>query len=167
MRYNHYRTRFETLDGLLPARLIEDAYCFSFAFQGAYRLRLNTYVAPAPRATDATPEWKSHADGEGEPVPEVVREGATFFEGVQDAVVYRVWVEEDPAVVAARGPSKPLVLAPPPPPPGARLVRPPPAAGLLTAELKALSADELRAGGDRYRALLEARDLEDTLFSRV
>ena len=31
-------------------------------------------------------------------------------------------------------------------------------------ELKKLSLDELREGSDRYKALLEARDLEDVLY---
>ena len=35
----------------------------------------------------------------------------------------------------------------------------------VTQELKSLSADELREAGPRYRALLEARDCEDVLFS--
>ena len=34
----------------------------------------------------------------------------------------------------------------------------------VTAELKKLSVDELREGSDRYKALLEARDLEDVLY---
>ena len=39
------------------------------------------------------------------------------------------------------------------------------AVAALTDELKSLSADELRSQSDRYKALLEARELEDCLFS--
>ena len=38
------------------------------------------------------------------------------------------------------------------------------ASASLTQELKGLSVDELKAGSDRYKALLEARDLEDVLY---
>ena len=34
----------------------------------------------------------------------------------------------------------------------------------MTAELKKLSVNELREGSDRYKAMLEARDLEDVLY---
>ena len=39
------------------------------------------------------------------------------------------------------------------------------ASAALTAELKGLSVEELRGQSDKYKALLEARDLEDVLFS--
>ena len=38
------------------------------------------------------------------------------------------------------------------------------ASAALTAELKSLSTAELREQSDRYKALLEARDLEDVMF---
>ena len=36
---------------------------------------------------------------------------------------------------------------------------------LLTQELKNMSADELREAGDKYKQILEARELEDVLYS--
>jgi hypothetical protein len=36
---------------------------------------------------------------------------------------------------------------------------------LLTQELKNMSADELRAQGDKYKELIEARELEDCLYN--
>jgi hypothetical protein len=35
----------------------------------------------------------------------------------------------------------------------------------ITSQLKNMSTDELKAGGAEYKALIEARDLEDVLFS--
>ena len=66
----------------------------------------------------------------------------------------------------------PIGKAPPPggaPPSGYRAAEtaalgPNRASAALTAELKNLSVDELRDGSDRYKALLEARDLEDCLY---
>jgi hypothetical protein len=36
---------------------------------------------------------------------------------------------------------------------------------LLTQELKNMSADELRAQGNKYKELIEARELEDCLYN--
>ncbi len=38
------------------------------------------------------------------------------------------------------------------------------ASAQLTRDLKGLSVDEIRSGSDRYKAMLEARDLEDVLY---
>ena len=74
-------------------------------------------------------------------------------------------VEDDPEEQRRRAeaPSKPVFAAAVTQP--ERLLKPASGVALLTAELKAMSSDELRAGGERYRALLEARDVEDVLYS--
>ena len=130
-------------------------------------------------------------DTDGLPVGEAVADdGGTLFLGCQRGVEYRVWIEEDKAEAALREQEAGFRLAadrgeallvtmggaPVAAAEGA-LGRPAhvtadgrPSRGgsravaLLTAELKGLSADELREAGPRYRALLEARDLEDTLY---
>jgi hypothetical protein len=152
-------------------------------------MHLNTYVAPKRPAQEVALEIAAGKpfvpeDTEGFPVgesteTEEVQEGGepstspcrkTVFIGCAPGIDYRVWIEEDPEVVALRqsagfstgAPSfsavstagKAAVTSS-----GSRAV------ALLTAELKTLSADELKEAGPRYRALIEARDLEDMLYS--
>jgi len=91
------------------------------------------------------------------------------FTGLENDSVWRVCVEDDPQF-APRGPPAPLILtsldqrgevearARGNGKTGKRGVDD------LTNELKNLDIEELRAGSERYKALLEARDLEDTLY---
>jgi hypothetical protein len=163
-------------------------------------MHLNTYVAPKRPAREVALEIAAGKpfvpeDTEGLPIGEGTAPdssgggssgvGGTVFLGCQPGVVYRVWIEEDPAEVARResagfssGPPSFAAVQNgagshgagvlPPSAAGSARVAPTPgqrAVALLTAELKELTPDELREGGTRYRALLEARDLEDTYYA--
>lgn len=155
---------------------------------GAYRMHLNTYVAPARPSREVALELAAGRpyvpeDTDGLPVGEAVdpADGSTLFVGCVRDGVYRVWIEEDKAEAALReqearfqraaAAGDALVVAVPGAPAEARLGGGGGAAptggravALLTAELKAMSPEELREAGPRYRALIEARDLEDTLY---
>ena len=84
------------------------------------------------------------------------------FSGLRDGVQYELDVAEDAAAEEAARPAgaKPSGISRAAECPGASS-----ASSRLTDELKGLSLDDLRNQTDEYRALKEARDLEDVLFS--
>lgn len=92
--------------------------------------------------------------------------GDIEFCDLPNGSVWRVIVEDDPSVISASAPvycGGADARAPP------MIARGPRAASQrgvaeLTQELKNLSVDELRQGSEKYKALLEARELESTLY---
>ncbi len=160
MRFNHYKEEFPTLDGELAAAGIAERWSFSFAYSGAYKLHL-TAIASNARVEERSPAGV-HLD--------------TLFTNCVDGAEYRVEIEEDDgaeAAAAAAAPARKIELISMDAAAAAMRGGSDSAVGAkgkrgvdaLTEELKKLSPEELRAGGDKYKALLEARDLEDILFS--
>lgn len=166
MRFNHYKDSFPTLDGALKAADIAERYSFSFAYKGNYKLHLFRYADNTP-VTHRRSHGLVHLDDE-------------FLDCV-DVDEYRVEIEEDEDEVkreeaerAQRRPVEVISMAQ-----AAAQARgdghghhhggvrgSSDAVDALTHELKQMSTDELREKGDKYKQLLEARDLEDILFSR-
>ena len=140
VRYNHYNQSFNLSDGTLQWSDVDEEYCISYVFKGAFR----------PRLLD-----KSRAYFE--------RDAAGCFAALHDGGEYTLVVEEDEAAEAAATAADPRRAA------GVRAAEPVmgvnAASSRITAELKTLSVEELAGQSDRYRALKEARDLEDVLYS--
>lgn len=143
VRYNHYNSEFTLLDGRLRWSDVDESYCISYVFEGAFRPRVKEAGA------DAAPLDRD-ADG--------------AFAPLSDGAAYELIIEEDEAAEAAATAADPRRAA------GVRAAEPVPgapnaASARLTAELKTLSVEELAGQSERYQQLKEARDLEDVLFS--
>ena len=140
VRYNHYNQEFRLLDNALQWADVDEAYCISYVFEGAFR----------PRIVDAAGA-------------SFQRDAAGAFAPLQDGGAYTLAIDEDEAAEAAATAANPRRAA------GVVAAEPVPgvnsASARLTAELKTLSVEELAGQSDRYRELKEARDLEDVLFS--
>jgi hypothetical protein len=140
VRYNHYNQEFRLLDNALQWADVDEAYCISYVFEGAFR----------PRIVDAAGA-------------SFQRDAAGAFAPLQDGGAYTLTIDEDEAAEAAATAANPRRAA------GVVAAEPVPgvnsASARLTAELKTLSVEELAGQSDRYRELKEARDLEDVLFS--
>ena len=140
VRYNHYNQQFQLVDGTLQWSDVDEDYCISYVFKGTFR----------PRLLDASRAYFE-------------RDAAGCFATLHDGGEYTLVVEEDEAAEAAATAANPRRAA------GVRAAEPVTgvnaASSRLTAELKTLSVEELAGQSDRYRALKEARDLEDVLYS--
>ena len=171
IRYNHYCKPFEVVDGVLAWSKIDEDYCISFVFKGGFVPHLLPEQAGSgrvPKLVDGAPAilpdggaLRREVDAEGEPCMVGTFSGVQLVDEAGAPRTYQLFVDEDAeAEEAARGGA---------PPSGYRAAEtaalgPNRASAALTAELKNLSVDELRDGSDRYKALLEARDLEDCLY---
>jgi hypothetical protein len=159
VRFNHYKESFPTLNGVLQAALIADRWSFSVAYAGNYKLHL-TAISDNSAVAERSPGGQ-HLD--------------TEFLDCVDQAEYRVQIEEDDvseaAALAAAGPPRQIEIismeAAAAAMHGGSAVGPKGKRGVdaLTEELKKLSPEELREAGDKYKQLLEARDLEDILYS--
>lgn len=83
------------------------------------------------------------------------------FIGLEDKGKYAVEVDEDP-VEAEKEVSRPYVA---PKKDDESLKKKNQRVEDITGELKGMSIEELKQKGDAYKQLIEARDLEDVLFS--
>lgn len=154
LRYNHYKDHYELVDGRLEFRPVDDKWAFSYAFKGNFSVRLQ----PIGGGEAVLPDGGklSLVDAEGE------RAACGTFSGLLLGTVYTVIVEEDPQLagkptktyVAPKGSSLPVGRA------VGGMTR---GSALVTAELKKLTAAELKEGGMQYRELLAQRDLEDAM----
>lgn len=184
--YNHYRTVFPTVDGVLSAAVIDEKYCFSYVFRGNFQLHLKTAmlgVEPTPVLERHTQGGLDFRDLEFVLSDDSAAAAAAAAADTGPVPEFKIEVVSDPdaeAESASRAPRRPVALITQKQademtygrpgagagagsgagPPGSRAV------AELTEELKSLSADELRAQSDRYKTLVESRDLEDILFSR-
>ena len=140
VRYNHYNQQFKLVDGTLQWSDVDEDYCISYVFKGTFR----------PRLLDASRAYFE-------------RDAAGCFAALHDGGAYTLVVEEDEAAEAAATAADPRRAAPF----FARdcVTGVNAASSRITAELKTLSVEELAGQSDRYRALKEARDLEDVLYS--
>ncbi|TNV76308.1 hypothetical protein FGO68_gene14561 [Halteria grandinella] len=141
VKYNHYKGMFPVLDGVLREDSIDEEYCLSFVFKGNYALQIRE---------EKDPERKYLAKAEN---------GDKAWVNVQEGKVYVLEVDEDAEVEAERRKNaKPIEFyKPEQPKQNARI-------NGLTAQLKGMSIDELKEKGDKYKELIEARDLEDILY---
>ena len=154
LRYNHYKDHYGIVDGRLEFRSVDDKWAFSYAFKGNFSVRLQ----PIGGGESVLPDGGklSLVDAEGE------RAACGTFSGLLLGTVYTVIVEEDPQLaskptktyVAPKGSSLPVGRA------VGGMSR---GSALVTAELKKLTAAELKEGGMQYRELLAQRDLEDAM----
>ena len=117
-----------------------------------------------PKLADgAEPIWAGPLSREEDEEGDTVVVGT--FGGVEPEQTYQLFIEEDEGAEAA---ARAAGLS------GTQGIRRGNDAGAIggvtsgsaaiTAELKGLSVEELREQGDKYKALLEARDLEDCLY---
>ena len=145
LKYNHYTHALETANGSVATRAVDDLFSLSFGFKGNYTISLRP-VAGSQSTDSELPRL---------PVSSGV------ISGLVDGGVYVVEVDEDATLVRE---SKPYVrnmsslgpLAP---------RREHGAVAALTGQLKALDPADLAARTREYQDLVEARDLEDILFS--
>ena len=187
VRYNHYSEQFAlTADGKLDFRLVDDQYALSYVFKGSPRFSLRPAAANGSGGGGGGGGGGSGSGGSGggggaekallpdggklsfEPTPSGQRAAVGTFSGLAAGGEYVVEVEEDPkekAKAAAAGGSKAYISSK-----GGGASGFGRAVGggtrgsaLVTAELKKMSAAELKEAGPKYRALLEARDLEDAM----
>ncbi|CAD8131446.1 unnamed protein product [Paramecium pentaurelia] len=137
VKYSHYNEKFPIKDGQLLAKAIDEKYCLSFVFQGQYKLIL--------KSEDKKKIFEFSRGG---------------WDGCENGKTYYVEVEEDPIQEEwDRKNSKPY-QAPKEdtcPLKNKKLE-------LITSELKAMSIDEIKDKGSKFKELIEARDLEDILF---
>ena len=154
VHFSHYRKEFPVRDGVVRWADIDEEYCISFVYRGAFARALERSDGAAPH------------EGAAQPVP--AGPHPEYWTGVAPSAVYELHVTEDAeagvgieGLVSHKGPLKLGATAE--------------AAGagasgnrqtdLLTQELKAMSSEQLKEAGDEYQRLKEARDVEDVLFS--
>lgn len=139
---SHYREEVELGDGnSVEIRAVKDMFSFDYGFKGNYKCHLR--------------------EGEGE--------GAKLYRGDSDRIsellatdpptTYFVEIEED-AEEVARAKAQPRKVYKAPDVQSGNV-----ATRDLTRQLKGLSVEELKSQSARYQDLVEARDLEDVLFS--
>ncbi|EAR84500.2 hypothetical protein TTHERM_00655280 (macronuclear) [Tetrahymena thermophila SB210] len=136
IKYNHYNNQFDILDGKLKFSDIDEQYCFSFVFKGNYQLVLK------------------HATSK-----EVQKSSNKIFENLIDGQAYVVEVIEDEEE-SKKEISKPYYASQKEESQKQNNGR----INNLTNELKGMSIEELKQKGDKYKELIEARDLEDILY---
>ena len=134
--YNHYNHTFPISDGILDANLVDDKYCFSFVYKGNFQL--NLYNAQ----------------------DQLMAQPIRFkFQGLLDGESYRVEVIPDPEEEQKR----PYKSG------GIQFNKSPlqkkTGADLITEELKKMTVEELMEKGDKYKELIEQRELESCLYN--
>ena len=164
VRYNHYKSDFAVVGGRLDFRVVDAEYAISFAFKGMCTCKLRSQ-----KGVEIAPErFRVGKDMDGDPAAfgtfQLEEEEGADGGGGGGMAEYVLVVEEDPElanaprrVYDASGTTKAVG--------GLPGLGSSSGSAAVTQELKSLSADELREAGPRYRALLEARDCEDVLFS--
>lgn len=185
VRYNHYCQSFDVVNGKLDWSKIDDSYCISFVFKGDFIPRLLPEASGGDVQRPALQEdgeavlleggcLTRHTDEEGDLVTAGTFAGLSLLNDKGEMMVYQLAIDEDDAAELAAEAKKRAAAAlsragasGPGLAPGVGQAA---VGGLtcgsahVTTELKKLSLDELREGSDRYKALLEARDLEDVLY---
>ena len=127
---------FEHTDGVISHEVINEEYCFDIAYKGDYQLKL--------RLDDK--EKTNYLKSEDKK-----------FYGLEVGTQYVVEVLEDEEA-ESKIEKKTYTAAP-------TSEKKMTAKDLLTQELKNMSADELREAGDKYKEIIEARELEDCLYN--
>ena len=159
VKYNHYDDSFPIVDGVLRFDDVDEKYCFSFAFPGKYQLHLfDNAVHPSNR----TAENRLPEDQVAKIFPNLV-DGATYFveveEDIEESKKAREAYSKAPPKIMSMAEVNAMTYASS----KTEITQPNAQSQLITAELKGMKASEL--SGERYQQLLEARALEDCLFS--
>lgn len=155
VRYNHYQESFETLDGVLDPKLVDERLCLHFAFKKC-RVHL-TQDQSMSGALDANDFAEANIESE---------DAQGCIQGLLEGIEYWVVIEEDPAEKVesekrqATFNASRLVVKAQDDLPGSNA-----ASRNITKQLKGLTEAQLKAKGAEYKQMLEARDLEDVLFS--
>jgi hypothetical protein len=171
IRYKHYNTSFELGgDGgdEVTWEQIDDVYALSFVFQGEFYRHLEM---------KSKSKQQQHGTDDEQPRVLAYDADARAFRGLEDGCSYELVVEEDEeagygheelsreyrgiggGVGVSRGGGAGGGGG------GGAGAGASSASASATAALRGLSVEDLRAQTDEYRALKEARDLEDVLFS--
>ena len=148
IKYSHYCDKFEARDGVVRWSDIDERYCISTVFPGKFKRHIvhgNKWAAEEAR------EDKVVAD---------------FFLGFDPSQEkeYLLKVEEDPKhrtenptrTYRASAGVKGLVGSG-----GTGKAQ----ASLITDDLKNMTSEQLKEGGEEYKRMIEARDVEELLFS--
>lgn len=148
IRWNHYERELAMVNGVLNYKAFDEHFCLSFVYKEArYHLCKDKFIHSGHKYTYAE-ETKPNE-----------------YKGLEDGETYWVHIEESAEELEKQA------NAPPP-----KKYVPNEADDFggekakvheLTQQLKGLSAEQLRTKGPEYKALIEARDLEDCLFSGV
>ena len=137
VKYNHYKEKFPVVDGVLKEADIDEQYCLSHAYKGTIQFLLREERDPS----------RTYLPNEG---------GA--WSCVELGKTYVVEVQEDEAAEAERRKnSKPISFYKEETKKNGRIDG-------ITNQLKGMSIKELEEKGDKYKELIEARDLEDILY---
>jgi hypothetical protein len=152
IKYSHYTEKFEARDGVVRWADIDASYCISAVFGGK----------PSRRVRRLNGEWFAEEAKEDKLI-------ADYFLGFDPTpgIEYLLVVEEDPKHRSGSAPKayransreKSVVLGKGNGTASANQQ------SLLTSELKAMTSEQLKEGGEEYKKLIEARDLEEVLFS--
>jgi hypothetical protein len=142
VKYNHYKEKFLVTDGVLKEEDIDEQYCLSFVFKGNYALQIREEKDPERRYLPKQPDGIKKA-----------------WIGVEEGKVYVLEVDEDAEIEAERKKNaKPIEFFKP------DKLKENGRINGITAQLKGMSLNELKEKGDKYKELIEARDLEDILY---
>lgn len=155
VRWNHYRKQFPVHNGILKFEDIDASYSYSFVYRGNYKriLRLS----------------------DGDDGPTVTSDpGMLYFIDIKPGMAYKIYIEEDPeAGVGAEGlrihnlpfsaANKGKTTLPSADSDSSAAIKQSRQVALITEELRAMRVDALH--GAEAKALREARDIEDVLFS--
>jgi hypothetical protein len=142
VKYNHYKEKFPIIDGVLQEADIDEQYYFSGVFKGNYQLLIrqekDTSRKYFPKPPDGSKAWL----------------------GLEDGGIYIVEIEEDNEAEAERRKNaKPIEFYKP-----EEKIKKNGRIDGLTNQLKGMSIKELEEKDDKYKELIEARDLEDILY---
>ena len=172
VRYNHYTEVFSVSNGILEFEHVDRKYSLSFVFKGNFFVSLTADDVPG-----AEPHWpdgdglkrEMRKDPDGFDPEDMEELYCGTFSGLEvgsngQPKSYLLNIGEDEAAEAAflaakggrtgyRGPNA-----------NGTVIGATSASSAITAELKAMSVDEIRGQSDRYKELLAARDAEDVLF---
>ncbi|KAJ3068222.1 antigen identified by monoclonal antibody Ki-67 [Podochytrium sp. JEL0797] len=141
--YNHYHEKFPIRNGILSGADVDEKYAFSFVFKGNFQILLR------------------HAET-NEVIPKI-ESSRWDFENLVDGNSYLVEIELDPEEekrLESRAPGSYGYKAN-----SSTIKSGNTASDLITKELKGMTQEQLMEKGDRYRELIEARELENALYS--
>lgn len=148
IKWNHYERELAMINGVLNYKAFDEHFCLSFVYKEArYHLCKDKFI---------------HSDQKYIYVEETE---PNEYKGLEDGETYWVHIEESAEELEKqRNEPRPKKYVPNEAEDfGGEKAK----VHELTQQLKGLSAEQLRSKGPEYKALIEARDLEDCLYSGV
>ena len=134
VKYSHYTDNFQVINGKILMEEIDEKYCISIVFLGDYKLHLKNNKK----------EFLSEDLGK------------KCFINCKNGEIYDLEIEED--IKAEEKRDHKAYIAPK----KESLIRN--QVDLITDEIKNLNFDEIKEKSQKYKELIEARDVEDILF---